>query len=71
MFRVIIFCDICNPQGVRFIEQTRNIQRSDTHGRRLTDDRAWFEGSVKEAVENGWSDKDDQHICPRCQDRHN
>lgn len=70
MLRVIIFCDICNQQGIRNIEQTRSVQRSDTDGRRLTDDRSWFEGPLEEALKEGWQQKGSEHICPRCQERH-
>ena len=69
MLRVIIFCDTCNPQGIRYIEQNRSTQRSDKEGRRLTDDRAWFEGSLEEALQEGWSHKNGVHTCPRCQER--
>ncbi len=70
MLRVIIFCDSCNQQGVRNIEQTRSVQRGDTKGRRLTDDRAWFEGSLEEALKEGWIQQGSEHSCPRCQQRH-
>lgn len=70
MLRVIIFCDICNPQGVRYIEQKRSTQRGDVGGRRVTDGRAWYEGSLSEAEDMGWSVVDEQHICPRCKERH-
>jgi len=70
MLRVIIFCDVCNPQGIRYIEQKRSTQRGDEGGRRITDGRAWFEGPLQEAVDAGWSYEDEQHICPRCQERH-
>jgi len=71
MLRVIIFCDICNPQGIRYIEQTRSTQRGDIEGRRVTDGRAWYEGALIDAVTNGWEHNDGAHICPRCADRHN
>ena len=45
MLRVIIFCDICNQQGVRYIEQQRSTQRGDDGGRRVTDGRSWYEGT--------------------------
>ncbi len=69
MLRVIIFCDICNPQGIRSIEQTRSVLRGDKEGRRLIDDRSWFEGSLEEALKAGWKEKGSEHICPRCQER--
>lgn len=68
MIRHIIFCDRCNTQGIRYIEQNRSIQRSDIGGRRISDGRAWFEGSLDEALKNGWTQPEkDLHICPRCQ----
>jgi len=70
MLRVIIFCDICNPQGIRYIEQNRSSQRSDIGGRRITDGRSWLEASLETALENGWRYENDEHVCPRCQERH-
>ncbi len=69
MLRVIIFCDTCNPQGIRYIEQKRSSQRGDVDGRRITDGRSWYEGSLEEALELGWVETDGKHICPRCQER--
>jgi hypothetical protein len=66
MLRVIIFCDICNQQGIRYIEQQRSVQRGDVEGRRVTDGRSWFEGSLEEAIGEGWSYDNGIHICPRC-----
>ncbi|MFW5451056.1 MAG: hypothetical protein ACKE9I_05610 [Methylophagaceae bacterium] len=71
MLRVIIFCDICNPQGVRYIEQTRSTLRGDIEGRRITDGRSWYEGPLEEALEAGWDHENGKHICSRCRDRHN
>lgn len=70
MLRVIIFCDICNPQGIRYIEQNRSTQRGDIDGRRVTDGRSWFEGSLESALDHNWTYENDEHICPRCQERH-
>ncbi|MDF1589096.1 MAG: hypothetical protein P1P93_08095 [Gammaproteobacteria bacterium] len=69
MLRVIIFCDTCNPQGIRYIEQKRSSQRGDVDGRRITDGRSWYEGSLKEALDLGWIEREGKHICPRCQER--
>jgi hypothetical protein len=66
MLRVIIFCDVCNPQGIRYIEQNRSTQRGDLGGRRVTDGRAWYEGSLDEALQLGWLHVGGEHICPRC-----
>ena len=70
MLRVIIFCDICNPQGIRYIEQKRSTQRGDSDGRRVTDGRSWFEGSLEDALNEGWLHEDGNHSCPRCMERH-
>ncbi len=71
MLRVIIFCDVCNPQGIRYIEQNRSTQRGDEGGRRITDGRSWFEGPLDEAFKLHWLQEDGEHVCPRCQERHN
>ena len=71
MLRVIIFCDICNQQGIRYIEQQRSVQRGDVDGRRVTDGRSWFEGSLEEAIEAGWSYDNGMHTCPRCIEKQN
>jgi len=64
--RTFIFCDICNPQGLRSIEFRRRPRDART-GRRLSDGRSWIEGSMSAAVENGWSiNLDGKHICPAC-----
>ncbi len=57
--RTFIFCDVCNTNGIRDIESRRgnaqdSVCRTQGGGRRLTDGRAWFEGSVKNAIANGW-----------------
>jgi hypothetical protein len=69
MLRVIIFCDICNQQGVRYIEQQRSTQRGDDGGRRVTDGRSWYEGTFAEAEQLGWEVEADLHRCPRCKTR--
>lgn len=69
MLRVIIFCDVCNPQGIRYIEQQRSSQRGDEGGRRVTDGRAWYEGSLVEAEDLGWVIDSDKHFCPKCKVR--
>lgn len=66
MLRVIVFCDICNLQGIRYIEQQRSSDRGDVGGRRITDGRAWYEGSLIEAEQIGWVTEEDKHICPKC-----
>lgn len=69
MLRIIVFCDTCNPQGIRYIEQQRNSERGDEGGRRITDGRAWYEGSLTEAGQIGWIIDGDKHICPKCEAR--
>jgi len=66
--RTFIFCDICNPQGVRTIEFRRGPRKTDRNGRRLCDGRSWIEGNLADAKNAGWiSDSNGQHICPVCQ----
>ncbi|MBS3954973.1 MAG: hypothetical protein KGZ88_18620 [Methylomicrobium sp.] len=66
--RKFIFCDICNPQGLRSIEFRRSTRIDERNGRRISDGRAWFEGDVINAVENGWQiTPEGSHICPACQ----
>jgi len=66
--RTFIFCDICNPQGIRNIEYRRRPRERDRNGRRISDGRSWIEGNLSEAKENGWIiNPNGQHICPVCQ----
>lgn len=66
--RRFIFCDLCNPQGVRIPEQRRNARRDARDGRRVTDGRMWFDGDINEAVADyGWLvTEEGRHICPYC-----
>lgn len=65
--RTFVFCDVCNPQGFRIPEQRRAPQRGDRRGRRQSDGRAWFEGSIATALEAGWRETDiGSHVCPQC-----
>ncbi|MEQ1622019.1 MAG: hypothetical protein ABL919_11475 [Methylococcales bacterium] len=65
--RKFIFCDICNPQGMRPIEFRRSPREGERTGRRISDGRAWIEGNVQIAVDNGWLvTSDGRHICPTC-----
>ena len=69
-FRTFLFCDICNPYGTRSVELRRDMKRSDKQGRRISDDRAWFDGKLEEAEEAGWCVlTDGRHVCPRCRER--
>ena len=69
--RLFVFCDVCNVGGIRYVEQRRDLYRANLTGRRVTDNRAWFEGRVADAVTNfGWAVTDDgRQVCPRCQVR--
>ena len=70
--RTFIFCDICNPQALRSIEFRRSPREEDRNGRRLSDGRAWLEGSLSNALEQGWiTNANRQHICPVCQQNNN
>ncbi|MDD2759887.1 MAG: hypothetical protein PHH11_06295 [Methylomonas sp.] len=65
--RKFIFCDICNPQGLRSIEFRRAPRGEERAGRRISDGRAWFEGELSQAIEAGWvCTNDGIHICPTC-----
>ena len=54
--RTFIFCDVCNPLGIRCPEKRRDVHRDPLIGRRHTDGRAWIEGDSAYAVERGWVD---------------
>ena len=66
--RTFIFCDICNTRGIRIIEERRSAPASRPNmGRRLSDGRSWFGGTLAEARAAGWcTDAQDRHVCPRC-----
>lgn len=68
--RTIIFCDICNPQGLRSIEFRRAPRDDKRSGRRISDGRTWYEGSVYEATASaGWLiNEEGEHICPDCKE---
>ncbi|MFW5442937.1 MAG: hypothetical protein ACKE51_01345 [Methylococcaceae bacterium] len=69
--RNFIFCDICNPQALRSVEFRRSPRGNKRNGRRLSDGRAWFDGDISLALENGWSiNNQGQHICPACSISH-
>lgn len=68
--RTFVFCDVCNPKGVRIVEERRNPVGRDNPGRRISDGRAWFEGSTADAEKAGWHlYVDGRHVCPRCHQR--
>lgn len=69
--RIFLFCDFCNPEGIRTVDERRAPIRDTGKGRRNTDNKVWFEGSAEEAVINqGWHiTEDNKHICPDCQHR--
>lgn len=70
--RTFLFCDICNPQAIRHVEQRRRRPRADSSGQRITDGRAWFEGDLELALsDHGWSvSASGKHVCPKCAKRH-
>lgn len=68
--RSFIFCDICNPLAIRYIEFRRAGSRDKRGGRRVTDGRAWFDGDDGAAVKAGWVIAENgQHVCPNCFER--
>jgi hypothetical protein len=70
--RTIIFCDICNPQGLRSIEFRRAPRKDERNGRRISDGRACYQGSIYEAMASaGWIiNEEGEHICPGCKESH-
>lgn len=70
--RTFIFCDICNPQGLRSIEFRRSPRESGREGRRILDGRNWYEGTIYEATTSaGWIiSEQGEHICPGCKVMH-
>lgn len=66
--RTFVFCDICNPEALRNVEQRRHPKRGDRDGRRITDGRAWIESDVESAIQqHGWLlTTGGAHICPHC-----
>ncbi|WP_347987365.1 hypothetical protein [Methylomonas sp. AM2-LC] len=70
--RTFIFCDICNPQGLRSIEYRRTTRLDERSGRRISDGRAWLEASLDQSLDkSGWvRTADGLHLCPRCQTLH-
>lgn len=70
--RKFLFCDFCNPEGIRVLDDRRSRRRrTGISGRRYNDSRIWFEGTVEEAVSSyGWVVSDNgKHICPDCKQR--
>jgi len=53
---------------MRPIEFRRSPRAGERTGRRISDGRAWIEGGLKTAIDNGWiATPDERHICPACQ----
>lgn len=67
--RTFIFCDVCNPLGIRCPEQRRDVHRDPLIGRRHTDGRAWVEGDSAHAISSGWVNSSNHYICPGCSER--
>jgi len=60
--QVLFFCDRCNREGTRTREHRRAARSG---GRRIDDDRAWFDGSAAEAEQAGWLfTPKREHCCP-------
>ena len=59
--RTFIFCDGCNPQGIR------NIYDNKQYDRRNSDGRSWYEGALEDAVKQGWDvSNENVTLCPHC-----
>ncbi|MGD0960702.1 MAG: hypothetical protein ABSB19_12930 [Methylomonas sp.] len=69
--RTFVFCDICNPQGIRTIEFRRSTRLDMRGGRRISDGRAWLETALDQTMADaGWlRTVEGLHICPACQSR--
>lgn len=69
--RSFIFCDFCNPDGVRTVDHRRRGPRPFAAGRRRDDGRAWIEAGEAEAVRAyGWArTAAGGHLCPQCRQR--
>lgn len=62
--RTLIFCDVCNPLGLR----TEND--GFLKNRRETDFRTWYEGGEKDAEKSGWTKTaGGRNLCPKCQQK--
>lgn len=60
--RTFIFCDSCNPQGIR----TDN--RGYLYSRRACDSWSWYEGDETSSLKTGWELTDEgKNVCPKCQ----
>jgi hypothetical protein len=66
-FMRVICCDVCNTQGIRFIDR-RGPSRSG-EGRRCSDGRSFVDGTEHDALAMGWRIEAGRHICPACQHR--
>lgn len=66
--RSFIFCDVCNPKGIRCLEIRRRARRGHGLRRRWRDERAWIEASPEVAVaEHGWViTTQNACVCPDC-----
>jgi hypothetical protein len=67
--RTFLFCDVCNPRGIRLPELRRDAHHREGSGRRISDARSWFEGNAEQAVnEYNWiAAEDGSYVCPGCQ----
>ena len=70
--RTFIFCDMCNPHGIRN-EERRSSLRRNSEGRRKHDDCSWIEAREVEDIttDHGWIvTTKNKHVCPKCYLRH-
>ena len=69
-FRTFVFCDFCNPQGFRIVENRRDVDRARRTGRRISDGRAWLDAvSDDEVIAHNWFVVEGRHCCPDCFER--
>ncbi len=69
--KTLLFCDLCNPEAVHYIEDRRKGERGNSLGRRIADGRAYYDGDISLAAEEGWQiTSRGKHYCPRCGTRH-
>lgn len=59
--RTFVFCDGCNPQAIRNVDDNAHDYR------RNSDERSWYEGTLEEAMKLGWEmTKQGDILCSHC-----
>lgn len=54
------------------VEFRRSPRDNERNGRRISDGRAWFDGTLAQAIASGWlQDGDGLHVCPTCRSHRN